>query len=202
MALDYGQLRVLALRHIKGADADVMAAIAMAESKGVKTAVGGPNTNGTRDYGLWQINEKWREWDTSGFIRAANLLNTEANAKAAGIVFKAQGYKAWSTFNSGAYKKFLSTDPGVVKRVTDLFTDIPVVDTFGDAMGKVKGVADIPGMVTAGVKALGESMLNSTLTAGGFIAAIVMVVLGVVILARRPAMAVVKTATTAVTKGV
>ena len=86
--------------------AQTMAAIALAESGGQVGAKGGPNSDGTYDYGLWQINTvnvNSHHWSV-----ASLLGNPEYNAKAAVAIYKSAGFGAWSTYNSGAYKQFLS----------------------------------------------------------------------------------------------
>lgn len=82
--------------------ADTMAAIAMAESGGQVGAVGGPNSDGTYDYGLWQINSSH-----SQYHKTLLLTVPQYNAKAAVAIERSQGLKAWTTYTSGAYKKYL-----------------------------------------------------------------------------------------------
>lgn len=77
-------------------------AIALAESSGRIDAVGGPNANGTYDYGVWQINEgahpqlfqQYPQWWSA------------ANGKMAFDVWTRAGNKwtPWSVWNSGAYR--------------------------------------------------------------------------------------------------
>ena len=83
--------------------ANLMAAIALAESGGQVGQKGGPNNNGTYDYGLWQINSSHSQFDQNRL-----LSDPLYNAQAAVSVYKSQGLTAWSTYNSGAYKTFLS----------------------------------------------------------------------------------------------
>jgi hypothetical protein len=85
-------------------DADVMASIALAESGGRVGAIGGPNSNGTFDYGLWQINS------SHGYDTQSLLHNPLYNARAAVSIFNSQGLQAWSTYNNGAYEKFLHSN--------------------------------------------------------------------------------------------
>lgn len=82
--------------------ANLMAAIAMAESSGNPTAVN-HNTNGSTDYGLWQINSSHTQYN-------ANKLLSDPlyNAKAAVAIEKSQGLGAWTTYSSGAYKQFMN----------------------------------------------------------------------------------------------
>jgi hypothetical protein len=75
-------------------------AIALAESDGITDAVH-KNSNGTEDWGLWQINS------SHGYDKQTMLNDTVANAKAAHAIFLTQGWKAWSVYKSGAYALFL-----------------------------------------------------------------------------------------------
>lgn len=95
------------------AQAQTMAAIAMAESGGSYWAVGdnfavqGATRNPAARYdrGLFQINSIHSQYD------AAKLVSDPLyNAKAAYAIFKSQGLGAWSTYNNGAYKAFLGGD--------------------------------------------------------------------------------------------
>lgn len=77
-------------------------AIALAESGGKINAVGGPNKDGSYDYGLWQINGSAHsdlitadaQWWVAGF-----------NAQWAFKIYQGAGnsFSPWSTFKSGAY---------------------------------------------------------------------------------------------------
>ena len=81
--------------------APIMAAIAMAESGG-RTGATNQNSNGTIDYGLWQINSSHTQFDP------AKLTSDPAyNARAAVAVYRSQGLGAWTTYTSGAYKSFM-----------------------------------------------------------------------------------------------
>lgn len=103
--LDYQALTLEALwLHAGGPPkvAKTMAAIALAESGGRVGAIGGPNPNGTYDYGLWQINSSHR------YAKYKLLHDAGYNARAAVAVYHSQGLQAWSTYSSGAYKAFLS----------------------------------------------------------------------------------------------
>jgi hypothetical protein len=79
--------------------ANLMAAIAMAESGGNTTATN-KDSNGTTDYGIWQINS------SHGYNSQRLLANPNYNAKAAVAIYKSQGLTAWSTYVSGAYLQF------------------------------------------------------------------------------------------------
>jgi len=80
----------------------IMAAIGDAESSGRDDVV-----NAIGCVGIWQINQPaWKsshpEWTVEWLKNPAN------NAAAAYAVYQAQGLKAWTTYTSGEYKKYLS----------------------------------------------------------------------------------------------
>lgn len=76
-----------------------MAAIAASESSGNANATN-KNTNGSTDYGLWQINSKaWPD------LMTEDIMNPKVNAKAAGVVLRKQGLDAWVAYGSETYKK-------------------------------------------------------------------------------------------------
>lgn len=82
--------------------AKTMAAIALAESGGRVGARGGPNSDGSYDYGLWQINSSHH------YSRRRLLTDPAYNARAAVSIYRSQGLSAWSTYTDGAYRKYLS----------------------------------------------------------------------------------------------
>lgn len=81
--------------------ARTMAAIALAESGGRVNAKGGPNSDGSYDYGLWQINS------SHGYNVFRLTHDPGYNARAAVAVYHSQGLQAWTTYTSGRYKAFL-----------------------------------------------------------------------------------------------
>lgn len=88
-----------------GDSAVTAAAIALAESGGNPQAVGDQTLGGS--YGLWQV-----------FIpahpeyNAQSLFDPTYNAKAALAISKGGAtFTPWSTYNSGAYKKYLAAAP-------------------------------------------------------------------------------------------
>lgn len=79
-------------------EAPIMAAIALAESKGEVHATG-HDDNGTEDRGPWQINTSWGSLST---------YDVAGNAKAAVEIHAKQGLGAWTAYNNGEYKKYLT----------------------------------------------------------------------------------------------
>lgn len=81
-----------------------MTAIALAESSGNPGAVSKPNTNGTIDRGLFQINSVHQQYDQGMLVNDPGY-NTRAAFQLSG---GGKSFQPWSTYNSGAYKKYLS----------------------------------------------------------------------------------------------
>lgn len=99
----------------------LMAAIAMAESKGNPRAhnVIPPDNS----YGLWQINMIGKNGPARrkelGLTSNDQLYDPFINAKAAAKILSTQGLKAWSTYTSGAYEDYL----GGATNATDALWD-------------------------------------------------------------------------------
>jgi hypothetical protein len=81
-------------------DIAIAVAIALAESGGRTDAVNDRNTNGSTDYGLWQINS------VHGYD-PKTLLTATGNASAAFAVYKKQGWQAWSVYNHRTYLVYM-----------------------------------------------------------------------------------------------
>lgn len=79
-------------------------AIALAESGGETTATN-KNTNGTTDFGLWQINSIH-----AAILRGRSWSDPTDNARMAHQVYADAGnsFHPWVTYNSGRYLAFLS----------------------------------------------------------------------------------------------
>lgn len=95
------------------AQAQTMAAIAMAESGGSYWETGdnfqveGATRNPAARYdrGLFQINSIHTQFDPAKLVS-----DPLYNAKAAYAIFKSQGLDAWTTYKTGAYKQYLGGD--------------------------------------------------------------------------------------------
>jgi Lysozyme like domain len=87
--------------------AQTIAAIALAESRGDTGAISPLNSNGTRDYGIVQINSVHF---SEGAISQAQALQPIASlAYALRLSDNGTNFAPWSTFTSGAYRPFLSS---------------------------------------------------------------------------------------------
>lgn len=110
LLLTLAQLRELAVTH-GFQDPDVAAAVAMAESEGNPRARGDLTVG--ISLGLWQVNLRWHpEWrdeaDLDGSKGTHKLYDPDTNASAALAISHGGTYwKPWSTYTSGAYKRFL-----------------------------------------------------------------------------------------------
>lgn len=104
-----------------------MAAIAEAESSGNSTATGKDS-----EEGLWQIDPHY--WPAQ-YVTYDPL----GNAKGAVHVESVQGLGAWSTYNSGAYKQFLSgaapSGSGSVPTSSTTGINIPLPPPFNNIPG-------------------------------------------------------------------
>lgn len=89
---------------IPAADAATLTAVSGAESGYGAHQVGTRNTNGTTDFGIFQVNN-----GAHPDLNPASLVGAplDVQAKAAAAVYAKEGLPAWATFNNGAYKGFL-----------------------------------------------------------------------------------------------
>jgi Lysozyme like domain len=85
-----------------GEDVVTAVAVALAESGGRYAVVSGANFNGTRDYGLWQINSVHAH-----LFQQHPSWWTVSNGKMAKAVHASQGWNAWTVYKSQAYRLFL-----------------------------------------------------------------------------------------------
>jgi hypothetical protein len=81
-------------------------AIALAESGGSTSIVSRPNSDGSVDKGLWQINSKAH----ADLLSRYDYSNPHDNAKMAFIIYSQAGnrWTPWTTFNTGSYRLFLN----------------------------------------------------------------------------------------------
>jgi Lysozyme like domain len=207
MADSYNTGQVAALAKLGGFsghdEITTMTAIALAESGG-RMVKGGPNHNGTYDWGIWQINDIHKPSE-------AIKTNPVANAKAAHAIYVQAGnsYKPWSTYNSGKYKDFW-TEAELAYYEQEQHPEIgAALAKGGGATGSNFGsiapgspadqiknaAADVPGSITGGINALTKSFFGVTANIGVLIVALVFLILGVVVLLRRPIVSGVSSAT-------
>jgi hypothetical protein len=100
----------------------IAAAIAMAESGGNPNAYGDAQSGGS--IGLWQINLPSHPTWT-----AQQLYNPTTNAQAAfSISAKGTNWAPWTTYNTGAYKKYYQ--PGLVTSQATSGVSVPAALTI------------------------------------------------------------------------
>lgn len=107
-----GAKRIAAAALLAGFPEDVVeiaTAVSGAETSGNTWVVGGPNANGTFDFGAWQINEvhkkKHPEW-FSATTTGINWANHADNARMAFAVYTEAGntFRPWVAYTTGRYK--------------------------------------------------------------------------------------------------
>jgi hypothetical protein len=108
-------------------DIAIAVAVALAESGGDTTKVSRPNTNGTIDRGLWQVNS------VHGFPPDKLLAGAVDNAGYAHQVWagRGKGWREWSSYNSGAYLLYLARGKAVAGTVSR--TSTPTGPGIGDS---------------------------------------------------------------------
>lgn len=168
-----------------GNDVNIAAAVALAESGGNPTS---HNPKPPDDsYGLWQINmigalgpARRKQF---GITSNTQLFDPSTNAHAAHVVWKGSGWHAWTTYTSDKYKDHLPSDAAAT----------------GSVSATDNSPTGIVASVTSTVNALGDTLFKGAANIGGLLVALVLLVLGIVILARSqvgnllPASKVVKT---------
>lgn len=116
-------------------------AVALAESGGETTATN-RNTNGSIDYGLWQINTVH-----GSLLSQGDKFNPADNAKMAYTVWNGAGRKwsPWSAYNNQRYRTFLPTASlaAAAPTAVSASVDIPNPTPGGAAMAAAGGTADI-----------------------------------------------------------
>lgn len=130
----------------------VMAAIAMAESGGNPKAHH-MDSNGSVDYGLWQIN-------TVHNYSVHDMLNPQQNAKEAVSIFNSSGPDAWSTYKSGAYKKYMPTGKTTPSTNFGIYTSADYAGTDQGVDFSGKGI--VPALDQAIITDVGKTKIVET----------------------------------------
>lgn len=98
-------------------------AIALAESSGVYN-VTHLNTDGSTDYGLWQINSVHKQFNTSQLLTPA--YNAMAMAQISG---NGSNWGPWTTYTTGAYRSHLSVAQQGYATLVGATTKQPTINT-------------------------------------------------------------------------
>lgn len=166
-------------------------AVAFAESGGNPRAVNRANRNGSSDYGLFQINSVH-----GSLLNEGDRYDPVANARMALKVYKGAGnsWKPWSTYNSGSYRKFYKANPGGDKSAALVGTDI------GGASESLIGSAVAGSTVGAfNMGFIGDRSFWQRFGLGAL--GVLLIIVGIVIVFRRPIGDGVKTVVSLVPQG-
>lgn len=153
-----------------GNDVDIAVAVALAESGGNPRAHNA--TPPDNSYGLWQINmlgalgpDRRKRLDISSNDA---LYDPATNARAAYLIWQGSGWKAWTTYTRGTYKKYMTGDNG-----GDTVAPTPVAAGLDPMAG-----------IGASINSFGETFMKAFASFGAVIFAVVLLILGIVILMR------------------
>jgi soluble lytic murein transglycosylase-like protein len=155
-----------------GDDLNIAVAVAFAESGGNPRSHN--STPPDNSYGLMQINmlggmgpDRRAKFNLKS---NEDLYDPDTNMRVAYGIFKGSGWKAWTTYTRGTYKKFLTGgDSGG--------------SGGGDAVAATTSANPINGIGDA-INAFGGTIFKGFANLAGIAVAIVLLVLGVVLLAR------------------
>jgi len=154
-------------------------AIIMAESGGNPNAHN--STPPDDSYGLAQINMYGSLGPTRrkqfGITNNSELYNPATNLRAMHMIYKSSGWGAWHTYNSGAYKKFMTSDPSGIQQIAN----VTGVSAVGDFLGSVGDKLDVGKAITA----VGSKLFTGIADLIGIFVALTLLVVGVLILARK-----------------
>jgi hypothetical protein len=118
-------------------DLTTAVAVALAESGGDATATH-HNTDGSTDYGLWQVNDVH-----SGHKAPEGWADPATNGRLAHAVFVKQGWHAWSAHNSGRYLLYMGRARVATARYAGgLGTGVAGPDVAGAVGGTVAAAGD------------------------------------------------------------
>lgn len=150
-----------------GSDALTAFAVALAESGGDPTRTNTHNTNGTIDYGLFQINSVH-----SALLTGANWQDAQTNAHMAYTLYTAAGNKftPWAAFNNGSFAGFLARAQAAAK--TNANTPVP---SAGDTATAPATPSDPNAAAVATVTSAGTWQRIGMFLAGGALILIFMV---------------------------
>lgn len=193
-------MRVAAYLHnagFAGNDLITAVAIAYAESGLHYDAKGGPNSDGSYDYGLMQINGKAHpDLMTPTVISDGTWKDPLWNARAAFKIYSAAGHKftPWSTYSSGSYDKHMGDAKSAVKRLQDAGpqAERDILATEGADSGQTalkdkiqEGAGALSNPITSAMNAVADQLNKIGQNIALVAIAITFIVLGVVILLRK-----------------
>lgn len=190
---------------------DTAIAIALAESGGNARAV-----SSTKDYGLWQIHVsvhdiqvrqaifEWTKRSPKG--TKVDIFDPRVNTDVARMVYQdAHGFKPWSTYNNGAYKKYLGHGAEAVnmlgspelkgKTLTEIASwletqgikqGLAAIPGGGIVADKVNDVQDVFTGPEKAARLVVGFLAQSAIVIGAFTLGALIIILGVVWLLKKP----------------
>lgn len=157
-----------------GNDVNIAVAVALAESGGNPRAHN--PTPPDDSYGLWQINmlgsmgpDRRKRY---GLSSNEDLYQPATNARVAYGIWQGSGWKAWTTYTRGTYKRFMGSDADTPSGSTP--------DTQPDVPSGI-GISD---SIARGANAVSSSLFKGIANVSGILLAIALIVVGVLILGR------------------
>jgi hypothetical protein len=155
---------------------NTMIGIAYAESGGDPNAHNDNPKTGDESYGLWQINMIGKLGPSRrkalGISSNSALFDPATNARAAYMIYKSSGLNAWTTYTRGTYLKYMDT--------TTSAEDPDGGNVLTDTASKL---SDFSG-ITGAINKVGGDLFKGVSNIAGIAVAIVLLILGVVLLAR------------------
>lgn len=138
----------------KGPSLITAVAISLAEDGRMQLQAVGTNSDGSRDRGPWQINNKWHPEVSDA---CAFDLNCAAQA-AYRISNQGASFTPWATFNNGDYKQHLSDATAGASS--------PTISTLSNSSSSSPSVIDLSGIGTA-INAVTSNLISTAQIAGG-----------------------------------
>jgi len=153
-----------------GNNLDIAVAVALAESGGNPQSHNAVPPDDS--YGLWQINmlgglgpDRRAKFNLKS---NSDLYDPATNARVAFGIWQGSGWKAWTTYTRGTYKKYYDgTDESVDTTTTSDKPSLNPINGIGDA-----------------INAFGSTIFKGFANLAGVLVAIALVIIGLVILAR------------------
>ena len=155
-------------------------AVALAESGGNPSAVNHSNRNGSKDYGLFQINSVHKE-----LLAKHNWSDPVDNARMALSVYKGAGNKwtPWSVYKSGSYRRFYT---GQADGDPSTTADDEKGDSFADGIrdGLTGGATGATSLGVFSLGYLGDQSFWKRFGIG--LLAVGLIIAGIIIIFRQP----------------
>jgi len=123
-----------------GNDLVIFVAVALAESGGRTNAINANNKDGSVDRGLMQINSVH-----AALLATGDVFDPADNARMAHVVWASSGWRAWSTYNNGAYLPFMGRGLAVINNPAIM----PVISATPVTPSAANGGANIGSLISS-----------------------------------------------------